>query len=133
MEMPVLCRHCLAGQPALVEICDVVVVRVEQVEGGQRDGKTFTEAAAELQIDQRGRIGTHAAILDEWRRTEMPEARAAEPAARVLYRHAQRRDALDRAWNVIARRRLIRRRAGAEAPSRPGQVGIQREPFAGSD
>ena len=44
VEMAVFDRRTFAGQLALVEICDVVVVRVEQVVGRERDREAFARA-----------------------------------------------------------------------------------------
>ena len=125
VEMAVFDRRTFTGQLALVEICDVVVVRVEQVVSGERDREALADAIAQLEVDERRRIGTHAVVLDERRLAEVAEARAAEPAARVLQGDAERGDAFDRARNVVARRIEF-----AEAAVRPGEVGIEREPFA---
>src|SRR6186713_2745750 len=101
VEMPVGDGRGFTGELALVEISDVVVARVEQVVGGESDRESLADAAAHLEVHDGGRIGTHRVVFDQGRSAEVPEPRAAKPAARVLHGDADRRDAFDRARNVI--------------------------------
>ena len=55
------------------------------------------DVIAGLQVDERGRIRLDAAVLDQRRLAEVPQARAAEPAARMIDREPDGRDVLDRA------------------------------------
>src|SRR5262245_22308359 len=123
MEVDIRYRLSLTRQLRLVEVRYVVVAAVEYIEQCCTELDVVREVVAGFHIDERGRLRPDAVVLDQRRRAEMPQARAAEPAARMVDREPQRRDALDRAGNAIARRIALR-----EARARPGEIGIDDEP-----
>jgi hypothetical protein len=63
---------------------------------------------AGFQVDERRSVGPDAVILDQRRLAEVPQASAAEPAARMIDREPDRRDVLDRAGNRVAGRIELR-------------------------
>src|SRR5688572_30583432 len=115
VEMAVLDWLRFARELAFIEICDVVVVRIEEVVDRKCHGETPPETPAYFGIDHRRRIRPDTVVFDERRRPEMAEARSAEPAAGMLYGGANRRDVFHRAGNVIASGVRL-----AEAPMGPG-------------
>ena len=100
MEVNVRHRLCLAGELRLVEVGDVVVAAVEHVEQRRAQLDVVRDVIAGFQVDERGRIGFDAAAFDQRRLAEVPQARAAEPAARMIDRKPDGRDILDRARNA---------------------------------
>src|SRR5262245_8690309 len=101
----------------LVEVRDVVVLAVEHVVQRGRYFVPLAQAIPRFQVDHGCPIRSHTVVFDERCLAEMTEARAAEPAARMIYCDANRRDLLDRAGNAITGRIEI-----PKSRSRPREI-----------
>src|SRR5712692_1387065 len=96
--------HVVCEQPRAVEVLDVVRLAVEEIE--------YVEVETGLRIDlvggARGKNGrglrAHAVVLDQRSRAEVARVQRPRPGPEVLQRHAQGRDAVDRARNIAAYR-----------------------------
>src|SRR5687768_2018531 len=103
MEVNVLDRLCFVRELRLVEVGDVVVFPIEDVVDRGADLVTLPEAITGFEIDQCRRGRAHAIVFDQRCLAEVPEARAAEPAARMIDREPDRRYIFDRTENAITR------------------------------
>src|SRR5579864_93891 len=86
----------LSGETGDVVVIDVAGLGVEEVEDLDGEAEVARQVVAGVEVEERGRVRAHAAVLDQRPRAEVAPAEAAEEAMRVGHRGADRRGAADR-------------------------------------
>src|SRR5690606_9226008 len=97
----------LTGQPGRVVVRDVLVVGIEEVQHVEPQIETAA-LEADRGIHDGRRTRPRAAVLDQGAWTEITYPGAAVPSARSLKRDARRHYAIDRAWDLVSGRIILR-------------------------
>src|SRR5690606_2303360 len=97
----------LTGQPGRVVVRDVLAVGIEEVQHVEPQIETAA-LEADRGIHDGRRTRPRAAVLDQGAWTEITYPGAAVPSARSLKRDARRHYAIDRAWDLVSGRIVLR-------------------------